>query len=349
MGGYKVVFEYANCLSERGHNVSVIHPVHLDERAGWREKRYHDLRYLLWGTTGRFGPEAWFKVRPQVSLKWVYSLHERNIPDGDAIVASGWPTAEYVADYSSTKGRKFYLLQHYETWWGPEARVRATWQLPLCKIVIARWLEAIAHQLGETSIYVPNGLDFDAFGCDVPVRERQRPEVLMLSHSMEWKGTSDGLKALEVARRAVPNLTATLFGVQPEPPHLPQWINYVRNPPQSRLRELYNNATVFLSPSWAEGWPLPPAEAMICGAALVCTNIGGHIEYAEHERNALLAPARSPEGLADALIRMLNDHALRQCLAEQARLDIGRFTWSSAVARFEAALSGLGQSGSGQE
>ena len=76
----------------------------------------------------------------------------------------------------------------------------------------------------------------------------------------------------------------------------------------------------------------------MCGAALVCTNIGGHVEYAEHESNALLAPARDPDKLAEALIRMLREHDLRQSLAEKALRDISRFTWSSATDRFEAAL-----------
>ena len=81
---------------------------------------------------------------------------------------------------------------------------------------------------------------------------------------------------------------------------------------------------------------------MISGAALVCTDIGGHKEYAEHERNALLAPARSPEALGSALVRMLTDHALRRSLAEKARSDISRFTWSAATDRFEAALCATG-------
>jgi len=338
VGGYKVVFEYANALIARGHSVGVIHPAHIDEKASWGEKRYHDARYVLWGTTGQFGPQKWFKVRPEVDLKWVYSLRETSIPDAEVIIATGWPTAEYVSGYGASKGRKFYLLQHYETWWGPEARVRATWQLPLHKIVIARWLEAIARELGEKSTYVPNGLDFQAFGCDVSILQRKRPHVLMLYHSMQWKGSTDGLKALEQAREAIPDLTATLFGVPDAPPNLPAWIRYIRNPPQATLRELYNEATVFLAPSWAEGWPLPPAEAMMSGAALVCTDIGGHVEYAEHERNALLAPARAPEKLAEALTRMLREHHMRQSLAERALSDISRFTWSSAADRFEAAL-----------
>src|SRR4051794_19718590 len=89
MGGYKVVFEYANCLSERGHTVTVIHPAHLDEKAELREKLYHNARYVLWGSTGWFGPQKWFSVRPEVELKWVHSLREANIPTGDAVVATG--------------------------------------------------------------------------------------------------------------------------------------------------------------------------------------------------------------------------------------------------------------------
>lgn len=339
VGGYKVVYEYANHLTDRGHTVTVVHPALLDETVQWLEKRYHQARYVLWGATGRFGPTSWFQVRPGVKLSWVPSLREVNIPDADVVIATGWPTAEYVARYLPDKGAKFYLLQHYETWWGPEARVKATWQLPLHKIVIARWLRKIAADLGEAATYIPNGLNFQAFGCDVPIMQRRRPHVVMLYHNYEWKGSQDGLRTLELVRQAIPGLTATLFGVSHQPHKLPAWATYVRNPQQAKLRQLYNNATVFLAPSWAEGWPLPPAEAMISGAALVCTDIGGHLEYAVHERNALLAPARAPEALSSVLIRMLSDDTLRQSLASTARIDIGRFTWSSAVDQFEAVLS----------
>ena len=272
-----------------------------------------------------------------MQLKWVPTLREANIPDGDVIVATGWPTAEYTAGYSASKGRKYYLVQHYETWWGPEARVRATWQLPLHKIVIARWLEKIANDLGETATYIPNGLDFKAFGYDVPFSNRGR-HVAMLFHKYEWKGSADGLKALQIAHQDVPGLTATLFGVSRRPTGLPSWISYFQNPPQPRLRQLYNEAAVFVSPSWTEGWGLTASEAMMSGAALVCTNISGHREYAVDGRNAVLVPARAPEALAAALVQILMDNALRQSLAATALADISRFTWKASVDAFEATL-----------
>lgn len=338
VGGYKVVYEYANHLSARGHRVTVVLPAMIDPAVSARERLYHVGRYLLWGSTNRFGPKTWFQLRPEVRLKWVLTLDERNIPTGDAIVATGWPTAEYVARYGASKGKKFYFLQHFENWYGPDERVRATWRLPLRKIVIANWLRELAQELGETAAYIPNGLDFSAFGCDIAISERREPHVAMLYHQFDWKGSTDGLLAMEVARRSVPELSATVFSVYDPPANLPRWIEYVQNAPQQRLRSIYNRASVFLAPSWAEGWPLPPAEAMMSGAALVCTDIGGHREYAVHEQNALLAPARQPEALASALVRMLTDHTLRHRLATTALEDIGRFTWESAVNKFEAEL-----------
>lgn len=338
VGGYKVVFEYANHLTDRGHTVTVVMPALLDPAVSLPERIYHAGRYLLWRATGLFGPQRWFRLRPEIKLQWVPSLRERYIPPADAIVAIAWLPAEFVGSYSKDRGQKFYLIQSYETWWGPEARVRATWQLPLRKIVIAKWLSEIAESMGQTATYIPNGLDFTAFGCDVPVTLRNQPSVVMLYHKGEWKGSMDGLQALELARRVVPDLTATLFGVYRQPPHLPDWARYVRNPAQSELRRIYNHAAIFLSPSRTEGWPLPPAEAMMCGATLVCTDIGGHREYAQHELNALLAPPGDPEALAAALVRVLSNNSLRQSLAERARRDISRFTWSAAVDRFEEEL-----------
>jgi glycosyltransferase involved in cell wall biosynthesis len=338
IGGYKVAFEYANHLTDRGHVVTVVMPAMVDpEIAGW-EKLYHAGRYLLWGATQLFGPQRWFRLHPSIRLAWTPSLRERYIPDADAIVATGWLTSEFVAGYSESKGRKHYLIQHYETWCGPEERVRATWKLPLRKIVIARWLQEIAESMGETAAYIPNGLDFSAFGCDVPIEQRTKPSVTMLYHQWQWKGTADGLKALEIAHGEVPELQAILFGVTAPGTGLPPWITYVRNPPQAELRKIYNRTQVFVTPSWTEGWPLPPAEAMMSGAALVCTDIGGHREYATHERNALMAPAQDPQALGAAISRMLTDDTLRHRLAATALSDISRFTWSAAVDRFEREL-----------
>jgi glycosyltransferase involved in cell wall biosynthesis len=337
-GGPKVVYEYANHLSKRGHSVTVVHPALCGTHKPWVKRAKAAIRYVQRSIDGSYRPDKWFQVDPKVRLTWVWSLAERYIPDADAVIATWWETAEYVNSYSKEKGRLFYLIQGLETWEGHEKRVYATWKMPLKKIVIAKWLMDIVGGVGESSVLIPNGLDFHRFGMDVPPTDRNSSEIMMLFHNYNLKGSTDGLEALSIVKQQVPELRATLFGTPPAPPHLPDWIEYHRKPPQTKLRELYNQAAIFLAPSWSEGWPLPPAEAMMCGAALVATDIGGHREYAIHEKTALLSPPKNANGLAENILRLIQDQDFRIKLARQGNAHIQQFTWDRAVNRFEVAL-----------
>ena len=335
-GSFKIAFEYANHLAFRGHKVTVVHPALTDPKASAAEKAFHAARYRLWDFTGDFGPKHWFRLWPTVQLLWVSSLEEQHIPWADVIVATGWVTAEAVANYASNKGSKFYLVQNFETWEAREERIRDTWKLPLQKIAVARWLKDTITGMGESAAYIPSGLDFEAFGCDIPIRQRTQPVVAMQYHESVWKGSADGMKAMRLAHNgAVPDIQVKLFGIHPKPRDLPDWMRYFQNPELQDLRRIYNESTVFLAPSWHEGWPLPPAEAMSCGAALVCSGIPGHDEYAVQNRNAFLARPQEPQSLAEALVRALREKSTRFTYAEQGLSDIRRFTWEAATDRVE--------------
>lgn len=335
MGGYKVVYEYANRLSSRGHRVTIVHPTRLNDTSGVVENLKKYFRYFQRKADRSYLPERWFDLDKRVISLWVPSLEEDQIPDSDIIIATLWRTAEWISGYGAAKGKKYYLIQHFEDWSGPEDRVLATWSLPLHKVVISKWLAEIAENLGESYTYIPNGLDFTRFGIDIPVEDRDPRTVMMLFHDEPWKGSIDGLAALQMAKAAYPDLRVILFGV-PRGSTLPEWIEYHRNPRQETLRRLYNRSSIFLAPSWAEGWPLPPAEAMMSGAALVATDIGGHHEYARHGINALLSPPKNPEALARNLISLLENPARRISLARAGHENIQQFTWKRACDSLEA-------------
>ncbi len=337
-GGPKVVYEYANALAQRGHRVKVVHPAFLNPENTVPQFAKSVIRYVQRARDKSYRPDAWFRVDPRVQLLWKPTLHPRHIPDSDVIVATWWHTAEQIDKYPPSKGRKLYLIQHLETWDGHEDRVMATWRMPLHKIVIARWLREIAERMGEESTYIPNGLDFNAFGMDVDPIMRDPNHVMMLYNGLEWKGSADGLAALRIVHEKIPALKADFFGIPPAPPDLPSWVRYHRNPSQHVLRKLYNQAAVFLAPSWAEGWPLPPAEAMMSGSALVATDIGGHREYAIREKTALLSPPREPRLIAENLFNLLTNQERRIRLARSGNAYIQQFTWSRAADAFEATL-----------
>ena len=264
------------------------------------------------------------------------------MPRADAYIATWWSTAERLAALQTLPGRKLYLIQHLETWAAPEDDVMATWKAPLEKIVIARWLQQIAFDLGEACHYIPNGLDFARFGCDVPPESRNpRQLAMMYNDRVSWKGSLDGLAALIQLKSQYPDLEAEFFGVHERPEHLPSWIVYHQKPPQDELRRIYNRASIFLAPSLSEGFPLPPCEAMMCGAAVIATDIGGHREYCFDEKTALITPPSQPASLAAAAERLICDQELRLRIAREGHRNIQRFTWNAACDTFEGVLTGV--------
>lgn len=337
VGGTKVVFEYSNRLVALGHEVSIVEPAGLYLGVSKNDRWYRNIaKYILFALRKAYVSNSWFTLDPRVNVRWVPSLHLCFMPKADAIVATAWETAEWVASYPCNRGSKFYLIQHFEDWFGDRQRLLDTWTAPLNKIVISKWLGDIATSQGQSSCYIPNGLDFDRFGVDVFPRERNPRSILMLYHHLDWKGTKEGLAALTRVHEQLPHISLTLFGVTAPPEGaLPSWIHFERLPSKARLRQLYNEAAIFVSPSWAEGWALPPAEAMQCGCATVLTDIGGH-EYAIDGKTSLLSPPKDIDQMAINLLRLLQNNDLRVQLANAAINEIAQYTWPRATKSLEA-------------
>lgn len=339
IGGYKVAYEYANRLAERGHSVLLAHLREFeDPPTAWRYwTRYREEKRRSQALQEQL---AWFPLSPKVKVEsFPYPMFLR-FRRNDAVVATSWRTAAPVAALSPINAaHKAYLLQHVEDWDGAREEVLSTWTLPLSKIVISRWLADVASSLGETSIHVPNGIAFDEFGSDTPPESRDPNRIVMLWHDLEWKGSREGLEAISRARKSHPSIRLDLFGTNEAPRDLPDWATYHRSPSRIALRALYNGAAIFVGPSHAEGWPLPPAEAMACGCACVLTDIGGHREYAVDGRNALYFPARDVEAASEAIAGLMADPQERIELARNAVEDISRFTWERATDGFLEALT----------
>ena len=110
-------------------------------------------------------------------------------------------------------------------------------------------------------------------------------------------------------------------------------------PRRPELRACYNRAAIFIAPAYVEGWPLPPAEAMICGAALAATDIGGHREYGIDGQTALLSPAGNPKRLAENVLRLVRNAELRTKIARQGYEHIRKCIWDDALDSFECLLN----------
>jgi glycosyltransferase involved in cell wall biosynthesis len=325
-GGVRAILTYADRLAARGHDVTLVVPARGALRALWLNAR------------GR-GPD-WmpgFHAR----VRWVPGWDAARLPDGDALVATAWQSAPVAAAAPARCGRKFYLVQHYESLYhGDPAAVDATYRLPLEPIVISTWLrDVLRERFGREAEVLVTPVDRALFRR-VPVAvTTSRPRVLMLHHDYAWKGVADGVAAVARVKPLVPGLRLVGFGVRPPRERVP-YDEFHANPPQETLAALYSGSDIYLCPSWDEGLGMPPMEAMACGAALVTYDNGGCRDYAVDGETALVAPRRDVDALGAALARMASDDALRARLAAAgcARVTTA-FDWDRAVQRLERRLA----------
>jgi glycosyltransferase involved in cell wall biosynthesis len=232
-------------------------------------------------------------------------------------------------------------VQGYGVWPQLEGREEALWRTGTDKIVIARWLYEKGLKLGvpaDKLFYIPNGIDHKIYRILQPIENRPQ-RITMMYHPLVVKGAKEGIEALELARKKLPTLQAVLFGIFPKPKKFPSWIAYHCNPsPEVLVSNIYNGSSVYLCPSWNEGFGLPAAEAMACGCAVVSTDNGGIRDFGDNEVTALLCAPRNPEALAKNIVRLLEDDALRMRLAKAGNERIRELTWERSADLLEKLL-----------
>jgi len=106
--------------------------------------------------------------------------------------------------------------------------------------------------------------------------------------------------------------------------------------PRDTARDLYRAAEVFVLPSFAEGFGLPLAEAMACGAPCVASTAEALVEVGGDA--ALYAPADDPPALARAIATALEDPATKRRLSAAGPPRAALFTWEAAAAITARAL-----------
>jgi len=88
------------------------------------------------------------------------------------------------------------------------------------------------------------------------------------------------------------------------------WVGNIKH--GEKLWHYYDMADIFVFSSIWEGTPKVLMEAMARGLPVVSTNVGGITAIVKHNFNGLLAPAQSPEFLANEVANMINNKTLRQ-------------------------------------
>lgn len=98
----------------------------------------------------------------------------------------------------------------------------------------------------------------------------------------------------------------------------------------SDLAPLYAGALAFVFPSLAEGFGLPPLEAMQCGTPVICSNRTSLPEVVGDA--GLLVDPEDDDALCQALSRVCHEESLRAELSRRGLARAAQFSWQRCAA-----------------
>jgi glycosyltransferase involved in cell wall biosynthesis len=322
VGGVTALYEFANALRRRAHDVFIAHV----DFIGWQGSRMP-----LDAPIGGVDDVTWFDFEDGITHR--VGVHdETELPDADFV--NYWSTALPAA-----AGLPFVFLQGHRVL--PPDMERRGFTAPCLKICIAMWLLRVAQDLGASPAsltHVPYGIDHGKYRV-MRAPETRPAQVAMCFGSHYTKGGHAGLAALELVRSEFPALRAEVFGTVRPGRTLPAWIEFRHRPSQRTIVEdVYNRSRIFVNPSLVEGFGLPSVEAMACGCALVTAANGGSEDFAMDGETAAVCASNSPDELAEPIRRLIRDDAERLRLATAGRAYVQRFDWDESGRRLEELL-----------
>jgi glycosyltransferase involved in cell wall biosynthesis len=339
-GGVRVVAIYAAALQERGHNVKVFTP----KPAPFSTRQI--IRSIISGN-------GWPKIiRGEthfdnsnvecIELTKIGPMLDEDLPDSDVVIATWWETAEWVAKLSQEKGLKIHFMQDYEIWGGSVERVNATCKYDIPKIVIAQWTyNLLRDKFGQLPIaLIPNSVDHTKFNAK-PREKRKIPTVGFVYTTFINKGCDLILKAIDIAKKRIPDIQVIAFGHEKINSNLrlPVNSNYYFRAPNDKLKDIYSNADVWLFGTRVEGFGLPILEAMACRTPVVGTPAGAAPEILE-KGGGLLIQHEDPQAMADAIVKILELSPKDwKKLSEEAYKISYTNTWEDSIDQFEKAIN----------
>jgi glycosyltransferase involved in cell wall biosynthesis len=343
-GGFKVMYEYASRMQQKGHNVTLIHTPYRSPYGNTVHQLKSDISYLY----GLVRLDHWsankiFDFPKDLTQIWIPSMSEKTIPDADITVISFWHSALFSRKLSKNKGKVLYLVQEYEMYMTASKSIRNYMErgFSLCDAyaAISPSVENMLKECGtQVDAYIPNGIELENFKCSVPLTDVSRKRIGFPWRQESFKGTDLAVRVLEKIReQSDENLSIWAFGAKPKI-KIPDWLEFYESPTTAELEALYNQTMVFVTPSQYEGWGLPGSEAMACGAALVSTDSGGVNGYARSNYNALISNYNDENGLYENIMKIISNQSFRLDIALNGINDIQYYSWQKAENSFEMLL-----------
>jgi glycosyltransferase involved in cell wall biosynthesis len=314
-GGVRRFLELGRVWVARGHEVALLTPRASSEERPWlhfagRVGTLEELRSGRWDVLLSPDPALFLGAEAAGALRVFYAVLE-----GAPGAPDAWRRADLVL--ANSAGMLRYLARR-----------------------------------GVRAADAAGGVNLEVFRPNEPdprpdlLREGAPVKALVYGRlSRPRKGSWTAARAIEAAARStgVP-VELTLYDAPPNgapEPRLPRTLSipsrWVLRPTQEELRALYADADLFVSAERRAGWCNTAAEAMACGAAVVCTRSGTE-DFAADGQTAAVSRWPWAWALARKIAPLLRDPAARIALAQKGRERVRSFAWERTADRIERAV-----------
>jgi glycosyltransferase involved in cell wall biosynthesis len=205
----------------------------------------------------------------------------------------------------------------------------------------ARWEEWWGVSRDRIRV-IYNGADPTVF-CPGPAVKSARPLVSTVGLIYPLKGQLDLIEAAALVRQHVPAVEFRIYGAASDESYFAACRQSVRDKglegtvtfagQTSQPWQVFRDADVVAAASVSEAFPYSIIEAMLSGAAIVATDVGGVREALGD--TGVLAPPRQPQALAAAIVSLLSAPSERRRLGAATRARaLQQFTEDKFVAAY---------------
>lgn len=186
-------------------------------------------------------------------------------------------------------------------------------------------------------VIIPNGIDLAHFATPrlpFPAYGDDKLNILFVGRPEKRKGLKYLLRAFVHVKREIPATRLIIVGAgrfdryQEMVRDLSDDVYFHSYVSYADLPRFHHSAHIFCSPATGnESQGIALLEAMAAGLPVVASNIDGFASVVTHGIEAILVPPKDVEALADAVIFLLRNPALRAEMGRRGRQRVEDFRW----------------------
>ena len=217
-------------------------------------------------------------------------------------------------------------------------------------IVPSGFLRQVFGKFGADAKVIPNIIDLTRFKPRQAQHGRPDPHVIVTRNLEPLYDIPTALRAFAGVHQKLPQARLTVAGSGPELANLQQLskalgiaaaVNFCGRIDNDQMNALYASADLMLNPSTVDNMPISILEAFASTVPVVSTDVGGVPFVAEHQRTALLVPARDADAMASAMLRILQDAEFSERLANAGLAEVQSYAWPVVREQWLAAYRAL--------